>query len=130
MHRIIAILILSYYSFGTLCLPSGNFSSLTDLPEMYRHCKTTEDKDMTPFDFVTDHLLNLDGLFDKHDDGDDQKPHQPFHFHHMMQQVVSPAFEFSMELEKHIFIEKKQTLFTTNFYHADYVSKIFRPPIV
>ena len=45
----------------------GDFSMLNELPEMYSHCKATEDKDMTPLDFITDHLVNIDGLFDKHE---------------------------------------------------------------
>ena len=56
----------------------GDFSMLNELPEMYSHCKATEDKDMTPLDFITDHLVNIDGLFDKHENGDKQKPHSPF----------------------------------------------------
>ena len=48
---------------------------LNEIPEMYHHCKSTEDKDMTPLDFITDHLVNIDGLFDKHENGDEQKPH-------------------------------------------------------
>src|SRR5437868_5797201 len=55
----------------------GDFSALKDLPGMYRHCKATEDKDMTPLDFLTDHLVNIDGIFDKHDHGDAQRPHNP-----------------------------------------------------
>ncbi|MEO8085734.1 MAG: hypothetical protein ABI763_02880, partial [Bacteroidota bacterium] len=62
MARFISILILSYYVAVNLCLPQGDFSAVVDLPQMYRHCKSTENKDMTPFDFVTDHLINIDGL--------------------------------------------------------------------
>ena len=43
---------------------------------MYKHCKSTEDKDMTPLDFITDHLINIDGIFDKHDNEDEQKPQE------------------------------------------------------
>lgn len=44
---------------------------------MYHHCKTTEHTDMNPIDFITDHLMNWDGIIDQHHDGDDQKSHQP-----------------------------------------------------
>lgn len=36
-----------------------------------------EDKDLTPIDFITDHLVCLDSLIDSHCNGDEQKPHQP-----------------------------------------------------
>jgi hypothetical protein len=49
---------------------------MEDLPDMYRQCKTMEDVDMGPIDFLTDHLINFDGAFDKHTNGDQQKPHQ------------------------------------------------------
>ena len=62
MIKAINIFLLAFYSFGILCLPMGDFSALQDLPEMYQHCQATEDKDMTPLDFVTDHLINIDGL--------------------------------------------------------------------
>ncbi len=71
-----------YYTFGNLILPMGDFSMLKELPEMYHHCKTYEDKDMTLLDFITDHLINIDGMFDHHDHGDEQKPHNPTDFNH------------------------------------------------
>ena len=58
-------------------MPMGDFSSITDLPAMYRNCKATEDKDMTPLDFITDHLVDIDCIFDAHENGDEQKPHTP-----------------------------------------------------
>ena len=50
---------------------------------MYAHCKTTEDKDLSVLDFISDHLINIDGLFDAHNNGDHQKPHKPFNFNHL-----------------------------------------------
>ena len=79
---------MTYYFFETFCLPQGDFSVIADLPKMYQHCKATEDKDMTPFDFIKDHLINIDGLFDKHEDGDDQKPHSPIQFHNQHSQTT------------------------------------------
>lgn len=70
------IFLTGYFLFGSLCLPNGDFSYIVDLPDMYRHCKAAEDHDMGPIDFLTDHLINIDGVFDKHTNGDHQKPHQ------------------------------------------------------
>ena len=77
MKQIGIILFVSFYTLGTFILPLGNFSVLVDLPAMYRHCKMYEDKDLTPIDFITDHLICLDSLIDSHSNGDEQKPHQP-----------------------------------------------------
>ena len=132
MKKIISILILTYYSLGILLLPMGDFSVLKDLPKMYEHCKVNEDKDMTPLDFVTDHLLNIDGLFDKHDNGDGQKPHSPTHLHHQSHIVAFQSF-ISFVFENKISHYSESTLlpiYSTNFIKSDYISKIFRPPIV
>ncbi len=60
---------------GIAFLPQGDFSVMPDLPKMYQHCKLTEDADLNLMDFVTDHLLDINGSFDKHDFGDAQKRH-------------------------------------------------------
>lgn len=109
----------------------GNFSSLQDLPEMYQHCKAIEDKDMTPFDFLTDHLINIDGLFDKHNNRDEQKPHSPIQNQHVSQIIAfqfPTAFNFKVT---NLFFEKNTHIFhSDNFIISEYISKIFRPPIV
>ena len=110
----------------------GNFSILPDLPEMYSHCKTHEDKDMTPFDFVTDHLLDFDGMFDKHDKGDEQKPHTPSqtqkHSQITLFQFISP-FSFKMTNFKNI--ELKEIIYSSeNLLVSMYTSKVFHPPII
>jgi len=127
--KITTIFILTYYLFGVLCLPCGDFSCLTDLPDMYRHCKATEDKDMTPFDFVTDHLLNIDCLFDRHENGDDQKPHIPVQFHHQQILNIVIVQKKSMAICKNDIADKKLPVYGESAYQSDYFSKIFRPPI-
>lgn len=86
-----------YYLLGNLLLPMGDFSAIVDLPAMYNHCKATEDKDLGPLDFITDHLINIDGLFDDHAHGDPQKPHTPFPFHHQLAHsfIIEPFFFIS-----------------------------------
>ena len=129
MIRITTILLLTYYAFGALCLPSGDFSCLSDLPEMYRHCKATEDKDMTPFDFITDHLLNIDCMFDKHDGGDAQKPHTPVQFHHQQTANNFIAQKKSFSIITNSINENDLPVYQESFYNSDYISKIFKPPI-
>ena len=129
MKKAIYIFLLAFYTFGTLCLPLGDFSVLQDLPQMYHHCKTTEDKDMTPFDFITDHLINIDCIFDKHDNGDEQKPHTPIQFHHSQIQTIYVVQQFEFSISKPVPSKNKSPKYSENIYFSDYISKIFRPPI-
>lgn len=129
MFRIISLLLLVYYLFGTLCLPQGDFSALADLPTMYQHCKTTEDKNMTPLDFLTDHLFNIDGWFDKHNNGDEQKPHSPIQFHHSISQTIFINKLQEVLPSKAFFANKENTLYFNKLYLSDYQSFTFRPPI-
>jgi len=109
----------------------GDFAILEEIPEMYRHCKATEDKDMTPLDFLTDHLVNIDGLFDKHDDGDEQKPHESHRTkHYQGQPTVFFATYFSFFIKQVIPVHLTPGMRSENFLSSDYFSEIFRPPIV
>ncbi len=130
MLRLTSIFVFCYYFLGTFCLPQGDFSVMADLPSMYQHCKATEDKDMTPFDFVTDHLLNIDGLFDKHDDGDQQRPHAPFQVHHTTMQmfVVTPQNKVSVRNPNSR--DYSIPFFAESVYPDGFSSLVFRPPIV
>ena len=128
MIKFFAIILLSYHLFGTMCLPIGDFSMMADLPKMFQHCKATEDADLDIFDFVTDHLMDFDSVFDIHEQG--EKPHQSNAVSHTIQQVnfVSPVFDF-------IFCEKKitkivQPILISNFIQTDFLASVFRPPIL
>ena len=131
MKQLTVITLLFYYTLGTLCLPMGDFSILPSLPKMYQHCKATEDRDMTPLDFVTDHLINIDGIFDSHENGDDQKPHQPFQYHNSVVQLFTPAAqEFAIPATLSHFEERKTAGIPADKHCiSDYTSKKFRPPI-
>ena len=107
----------------------GDFSILNEIPEMYRHCKSTEDKDMTPFDFITDHLVNIDGLFDKHENGADQKPHTPIQSQRHSQISIS-YITCHLFFIKHIHpLEIKHLINNHVLFPSEYISKFFRPPI-
>ncbi|MBW7886767.1 MAG: hypothetical protein H3C35_00220 [Bacteroidetes bacterium] len=114
--------------FGASFLPFGDFTSLANLPEWYSHCKAAEDADMTPIDFITDHLINIDGLFDKHDNGDHQKPHQPFHYTNTAP-IVTGVLPYSITLANppasRIITGGSQLL-----YEFRFTSSIFHPPLV
>ena len=134
MNKLLSILFIYFYSVGTILLPLGDFYSVETLPKMYQHCKKTEDKDMTLIDFITDHLLNLDSIFDKHTNGDNQKPHKNLDF-----TVNYTTMYFVEEIE--LFEFKKTTTFDfanvieiSNYkniiYSFNRIQFIFRPPIV
>lgn len=90
---------------GAAFLPFGDLASLDHLPEWYAHCKEEEDADMTPLDFITDHLVNVDHLFDAHGSGDHQRPHQPFHL------SVSPHLLFgTLQTMNTLFLPAARTL--------------------
>lgn len=117
-----------YFLFGSLCLPYSDFSYLAELPDMYRHCKATEDVDMGPLDFLTDHLINFDGAFDKHNNGDQQKPHQSnltFRANPIISLIVyiptaTIIFSYSQKSTRGIFCE--------SLYSFNYTSSVFHPP--
>ena len=129
-RQITALLILSYFAFGTFCLPQGNFSTIIELPAMYQHCKATEDKDMTPLDFITDHLINIDCLFDNHTNGDQQKPHSPYSFHQVTQQIFFTYFQIKLSFNNYTELFSTKLFSFDRFLPTEYISKIFRPPII
>ncbi|MCB0526296.1 MAG: hypothetical protein H6576_13200 [Lewinellaceae bacterium] len=130
MKRITAIFMLLYITIGKLFLPMGDFSVLPDLPAMYVHCKESEHHDMNPIDFITDHLINVDGFFDEHGHDDDQKPHHPYPLHHLPTQtllfalnIVEISFTKTELFEKYI-----QPGYNNEFYVSNYLDSIFKPP--
>ena len=110
----------------------GDFSAIGDLPKMYEHCKVTEDKDMTPLDFVTDHLINIDSLFDKHENGDEQKPHKRIDLtiHHVTNTIFQEINNLAFKPVK-IIISTTVLIpdYVTSIYSHNPIFSIFRPPI-
>lgn len=95
---------------------------------MYHHCKATEDKDMSSIDFLTDHLLNIDGIFDKHDNGDEQKPHQtPSSQHHVQSNLYFANFN-SFSLNRYNRPILKHPICDVKFIPYKYINKFFHPP--
>ena len=134
MKKIAHIFLLIYYTFGTICLPMSDFSNLSNLPKMYEHCKATEDKDMTVIDFLTDHLVNIDSLFDNHDNGDEQKPHKTVDFtvHHTVCQMFQEikTIEFKNNTQFVASNQIKISNYKKALYSFNIMDSIFRPPIV
>jgi hypothetical protein len=129
--KIFLSIFVCYWAFGMLLLPMGDFSALKDLREQYKHCKQTEDKDMTLVDFITDHLINIDGVFDNHDNGDKQKSHSPIHYaHHNITIAIVISYKINI-VEAPVFFRLK-TIFNyekNKNYSYNYSTLIFHPPL-
>jgi len=130
MKKGFSILCFVYYLLGSMILPIGDFSAIGDIPDMFRHCKDTEDKDLTAFDFLTDHLINIDGLFDGHDHHDQQKPHKPFHcqFQHHVFQIVQKNKTHEFSIEQAFIDNLNHSCFYNSNYSFQTITLIFRPP--
>jgi hypothetical protein len=129
--KIFLSIFVCYWAFGMLLLPMGDVSTLKDLPEQYMHCKQTEDKDMTLVDFITDHLINIDGVFDKHDNGDKQKSHSPSHYAHHNYPIAIVTNHKINVIEAPFFLPVKATFNyeNNNNYSHNYSTLIFHPPL-
>lgn len=128
MRKLLLILTLVYYSIGSLVLPASDFSIIPELPQLYSHCKATEDKDMNFADFITDHLINIDGIFDQHKNGDEQKPHKNQE-HQINSTFVFLPSQVSIPLTTKITTSPDKIQFADTKYCFDFVGNVFRPPI-
>jgi len=130
MRGLVCIVLLFCFFVSTICVPEGDFSLLPQLPALYRYCKATEDSNMNFIDFLTDHLINIDSIFDKHLPGDDQKPHRPFQFHNVQHAVVYTGTVLKINISKPVFKLNRIKSLKGNSYHLIYVAYIFHPPKV
>lgn len=130
MRRLACILLLICFLISTICVPEADFSLLSQLPALYRHCKATEDADMNFIDFITDHLINIDGIFDKHLPGDDQKPHQPFQFHNIQHAIDFIGASLQINITGPVFQLDVHKQIKSTSYHSSYIAYVFHPPDV
>lgn len=130
MKKGLLILTATYFLLGNCLLPQGDFSAITELPSMYHHCQKTEDPDLNLFDFVTDHLLNLDEVFSEEEKpGEHELPHSPVPFH----TTTAPDFFCVAVPEIIILPEEKPVMQNLAPYQSPYFSRlsqhdIFQPP--
>ena len=83
---------------------------------------------MGPMDFITDHLLNLDGMFDKHEHGDPQKPHNPSLVHHqLIPTLLVPVAAISQQAD--VKVLNKKIICNDNFIPSGFTAQLLRPPI-
>jgi len=130
--RALTILLLCYFMAGTMFLPEGDFATLPDLPQMYADCKNLEDPDMDLPDFITEHLLEINGLagvFGQKADEPDEKPHQPVQFHHQFMQISFASRQMKIEMQQPVVVTQRLLPGTNDVYLTGYTVSVFRPPI-
>ena len=130
LDRAIPLFMLLYYTGGALLLPGGNFSVLREIPAMYAHCKATEDKDLTPLDFITDHLTCFDALTDTHPPGDEQRSHTPPPDVRGNMPSLIEAHTSTAHLSAPISCSTLELLERPDLYRHSHSQLVFRPPIV
>lgn len=112
----------------------GDFSKIGSLSDMYTNCRT-EDPDITPLDFVFEHLLNLGSIiesFEHHDKNNEKEiPHQPYHFHINSFQVVCNITQPQViDFNKEGIAITDFAIHNEDFIPSGYSNNVFRPPIV
>ena len=135
LKQLFYIFLFVYYTLGVICLPLGNFSTIIHLPQMYNHCKATEDPNLNLGDFIVEHLMNLDGIFEPHEteEEDSDKPHQMVDF--FQNNPITPIkekiedFEFKNSNGIFSFDKKPSCIFKNQIYSYNHRHSIFRPPI-
>ena len=121
------LLVLCFF-ISTVSVPESDFALLPQLPALYHHCKETEDEDMSFVDFVTDHLININDIFNTHDTNDSQRPHQPFHFEHLQHIVAYEPVYSNLHIAISLFQHRSIYLLSAVGIHSDYISCMFHPP--
>lgn len=133
--RIAVIVLMIYYSFGTLFFPMGDLSYALDLPDMYHRC-SDEDPDITPADFVFEHLLNLEDVMAHFENGKEEeheKPHQVSFSHGMAQVLIITSTRPAPVLSNpayHFPAQQQHPVIQDDFIASGCSPGIFRPPIV
>lgn len=130
MKHALAVLFVSFFVAGLIILPQGDFRILGSLEAMYVHCKSTEDKDLTPLDFITDHLLDLDCIFDQHDHGDEQKPHTPIPASHFQNTTWYLAQAYTLLPQKPFTASCQLFPAPKTECLQEFLTGVFRPPSI
>jgi hypothetical protein len=97
MRKIFIIIAMLVYGLGNTC-----FLTLEDahLFEMYQHC-AQEDPDLTPLDFVVEHLMNIPDFLDAHELNEPHdQPHKSFVTLNVYQVAIMQANAWMPALNK------------------------------
>jgi hypothetical protein len=115
---------------GTLMHPYS--LSSVNIHEMYQQC-SQEDHDITPLDFVFEHLLNLEHIINFFE-GENEQEHQPYQSaqpsaHQLV--MAMPIYLGAPVLQHRLYaIPPVYPCAATSFYRSLFLGSVFRPPLV
>jgi len=131
LKKAVIIFLTLYYGFATVFFPMSDFSMVKELPKMYQHCKETEDPSLTILDFFTEHLIDIDAVFEGHEEDKSEKPHQ-----NQISQITTYCVQITTPQEavnnsKTYFQDKEQKKYCNyqNNYSFIFNGEILHPPI-
>lgn len=118
------------HGFSFLLQPMGSPASM-NFREMYQHC-SAEDHDITPLDFVFEHLLNFEFVINCIE-GENEEEHQPFQTVESSGQVaITIPAAMSINFSQRIFYSDRMiyTVHDISFHSSNFYADIFHPPVV
>lgn len=98
---------------------------------MYLQCRE-EDDDITPMDFLFEHLLNFEHIVNIVE-GRDEEEHHPFKLVDASFSILVAIIESTLihlSAHRHFCIPKIYALYRYKFHYNNFYSKVFRPPVV
>ena len=128
MRRSTSILLLLCLLVSMVCVPKADFSLLARLQALYRHCKATEDLDVKFTDFITHRPNNIDCISDRHLPDDNQKPRQPFSFHHHQHANTFIHAALQMDIAMPVVQLNNFKLPKNKTFYSSYIAYIVHPP--
>lgn len=134
MRKLAIFILLPFYAAGIIFSPSGNFSCMYYVPQAYAGC-VAEDPDIDVADFVFEHLLSLEGLFEliEHEQDDNDQSHPPLHLPQTVVQttvIVIQPIQISFNAHTLPAPDISYTLYRNPFRPGHFTEDVFRPPIV
>lgn len=128
--RVLAHILMFLHGLSFLLQPLGNPASM-NFRDMYQQCRI-EDHDITPLDFVFEHLLNFECVIN-YFEGENEEEHQP-------SQTIELSTPIAVTIPKSVSINFSQQSYcpvraiyvvhNTGFRSSNFNTEIFHPPIV
>lgn len=123
----ITLLLGFYFLAGSIILPLGDFSLMSDLPDMYHsYCKITAEKPDI-FDFIGDYIWGGKDLLghNKHD----ASTSGTLQFQHQATQTLFFNHYFNLIPHKQELLIAKYNIHSIAFRESDFYKETLRPPI-
>lgn len=128
--RVIISILLFIHSVTFVINPLGCTSPL-NLHDMYEQC-SREDNDITPLDFVFEHLLNFESVI-QYFEGETEDEHES---HKSLESIIEVTIIIPEPLHFHFYPKrryfdiKEYPVLDTKFHPSSFFPEILRPPIV